>query len=170
MQRAPIQHCLVLLLATVLCSHPARAQAFDDLRGFELGRTFAEAERHARERGWTLKQLSPALPGSWVVEGTNLGLLSCNNRIALIATHQEGGLDEFAMIAGELGTLQRKYGKPETRIVTLMVGTTRVSYVEASFAAPSGVNIRIRLDNAGGPSKILANFILGSACPGGPAP
>lgn len=96
--------------------------------------------------------------------------MSCDNKIALIATHQEGGLDEFATIAGELGTLHRKYGKPETRIVTLMVGATRISYVEASFAPQSGVSTRIRLDNAGGPSKIIANFLLDSACPGVPAP
>lgn len=62
MPKSRVLASFVLLLATVLFSHPARAQAFDDLRGFELGRTLADAERHARERGWTLKPLSPEVP------------------------------------------------------------------------------------------------------------
>ena len=168
MQRSPIPpwRLLFSLLATVLCSEPTRAQAFDDLRGFELGRTFADAERHARERGWTLKPLSPELPGNWVVAGTNLGLFYCDNKISSISTEQLGGLEEFAMIAGELGPLQAKYGKPETQIIAFMAGTTRISNVAARFTVASGVGTHVTFTHSGdGPSKIVATFYLDAACP-----
>ncbi|WP_244735360.1 hypothetical protein [Rhizobium laguerreae] len=74
---------------TTLSSGATCAQTFDDLHDFKLGSSFADAQRNASEKGWKLKEhssfhpdLSSFLPGQWVVEGSNLGLFVCDDKIA----------------------------------------------------------------------------------------
>ncbi|MGO8021894.1 hypothetical protein [Rhizobium leguminosarum] len=154
--------CSVAFALTALSSGAACAQTPDDLHDFKLGSSFAHAQRNANEKGWKLKELSSFhpdlssfLPGQWVVEGSNLGLFVCDDKIASIQQHRDGGVDDFALIV--LG-FRTKYGEPATTIVTFPFGATWISNIDARFVSPSGESVNVQLSSTAGKLGIHLNF------------
>lgn len=134
MLNSSVLQTFLFVLVTSVIGDVAYAESFDDLHGFELGQTFADARANASARGWQLKA-SLAFPREWMVSGTNLSLYTCDDRIAAVRMHKAGTLDEFALIVDEL---QAKYGQPATTVSTFMAGATRISTIEAIFTGSSG--------------------------------
>lgn len=156
-----------VLISCSLSSGSAFAQRFDDLQGFKLGSTFAEAQQNANANGWQLRQLSPALPREWIVEGTNLGLFVCGEEIAAIRKELAGGLDEFATIVSDLRII---YGAPSTTVATFSVGPARISNIDARFESKPGAQIEVQLSSAGGKVGVHVNFASNRGCPANPEP
>ncbi|WP_312361263.1 hypothetical protein [Agrobacterium sp.] len=139
------------------------AEQFDDLLGFELGGTLREARKHAVSKGWQLKQLSAELPDEWMVDGTNLSLFICDDKIGAIRKQSAGGLDEFVSIVSEL---QAKYGTPQTKIGSFMAGRARVSDIRANFSGPEALNVSVGFSSTDGHLGIHVNFLYNDSCPG----
>jgi hypothetical protein len=131
------------------------AQTLDGLHDFQLGSSFVEAQRNATANGWELKQSSLSFPHEWIVEGTDLRLFICENRVAAIGKHPSGEFEEFASI---VGNLQVKYGAPTTKVATFMAGATRTSLVDSKFDLASGEHIVVQLSSWGGKLSIHMNY------------
>ncbi|PDT28159.1 hypothetical protein CO660_19075 [Rhizobium sp. L9] len=155
MPNGPPLICGFAFALMALTSGATCAQTPDGLHDFKLGSSFADAQRNASEKGWRLKELSPNLPGNWVVEGSNLGLFICNDKVGSIQQHRNGGLHDFALIVQHF---QIEYGKPETTIVTFPVGPTWISNIDASFASPSGESVTVQLSSTDEKLGIHLNF------------
>ncbi|PDT07577.1 MULTISPECIES: hypothetical protein [unclassified Rhizobium] len=147
--------CGFAFALTALSSGATRAKTLDGLEDFKLGSSFADAQRNASEKGWRLRELSPNLPGQWVVEGSNLGLFICDDKIASIQQHRDGELHDFALLVQDF---RIKYGEPETTIVTFPVGGTWISNIDARFASPSGEGVAVQLSSTAGKLRIHLNF------------
>ncbi|NEJ72539.1 hypothetical protein GR197_18675 [Rhizobium phaseoli] len=147
--------CGFAFALTALSSDATCAQMLDGLHDFKLGSSFADAWRNASEKGWRLKELSPNLPGNWVVEGSNLSLFICNDKVGSIQQHRDGGLHDFALIVQDF---RIKYGEPATTILTFPVGPTWISNIDARFASPSGETVNVKLSEAAGKFGIDFNF------------
>ncbi|PDS78073.1 hypothetical protein [Rhizobium sp. L43] len=140
---------------TALSSGAACAQTLDDLHDFKLGSSFADAQQNASEKGWKLKELSSFLPGNWLVEGSNLSLFVCDDKVASIQQHRDGGLHDFALIVQDF---RIEYGEPATTIVTFPVGPTWISNIDVRFTSSSGESVNVQLSSVDEKLGIHLNF------------
>jgi len=154
--------CGFAFALTALSSGATCAQTPDDLHDFKLGSSFADAQRNASEKGWKLKELSSFhpdlssfLPGQWVVEGSNLGLFVCDDKVASIQQHRDGGLHDFALIVQDF---RIEYGEPATTIVTFPIGPTWISNIDVRFTSPSGESVNVQLSSTDEKLGIHLNF------------
>ncbi|MGZ2483972.1 hypothetical protein ACVITL_002495 [Rhizobium pisi] len=102
-----------------------------------------------------MKELSPFLPGNWLVEGSNLGLFVCDDKVASIQQHRDGGLQDFALIVQDF---RIEYGEPATTIVTFPVGPTWISNIDVRFTSPSGESVNVQLSSTDEKLGIHLNF------------
>ncbi|MCQ1764583.1 hypothetical protein NOJ28_03485 [Neorhizobium galegae] len=137
------------------------AQTLDGLHDFQLGSSFVEAQRNATANGWELKQSSLSFPYEWVVEGTDLRLFICENRVAAIGKHPSGEFEEFVSI---VWNLQLRYGAPTTKVATFMAGATRISLIDANFALASDEHILVQLGHWGDKLSIHMNYSSDIEC------
>ncbi|MBB3918457.1 hypothetical protein [Rhizobium fabae] len=147
--------CGFAFALTALSTGATCAQTLDGLHDFKLGSSFADAQRNASEKGWRLKELSPFLPGNWLVEGSNLGLFVCDDKVASIQQHRDGGLHDFALIVQDF---RIEYGEPATTIVTFPIGPTWISNIDVRFTSPSGESVNVQLSSTDEKLGIHLNF------------
>jgi hypothetical protein len=156
-------HRLVFaLIGAGLTTGSTHAQTLDGLHDFQLRSSFVDAQRNASANGWKLKQSSPSFPHEWIVEGTDLRLFICENKVAAIGKHPDGGFDEFASIVWDL---QMKYGEPTTKVATFMTGATRMSLIDTQFTLTSGELITVQLSSWGSKLSIHMNLSSKIECP-----
>lgn len=148
--------------SAVLASVGLNARRFDDLGGFEIGTSFADAQRHAEAKGWQLSQFSPDMPGEWRVDGTNLGLYACNDRIVAIRKNLEGSIDEFAEI---VMMLRSRHGEPSMQALSFPIGTHTISNIDARFAPNDrGTSVAVQLSSLDGKPSINMNYYSELGC------
>lgn len=137
------------------------ASTFAPVHGFRLGSSLAEAKQHASDKGWMLRELHSELPGNWVVEGQEIGLFVCEDRITAITETRDGDVDAFALLVADH---RRQHGDPVTKISSFTIGPKRISNIDASFTAASGDEVVVQLAGNAGHLKISVTFRLSQAC------
>ena len=147
------------LLSSAICAasiftESAQSQTTDPPEGFAFCTNLEQAQEYAASKNWRMFQLSPALPGEWLIEGTNIGLFLRNNKVMAIRRKIDGGLDEFASIILEL---QIKWGKPDIQIVSFYSGIVQISNIDTEFNTSDGQGIKVQLSSIAGKVGISTN-------------
>lgn len=153
-----------LCVANALSGSLAYADPSQIPGGFQIGSSLDLAKTHAEANGWTLVALSADLPGTWVVSGTDIGLFICDGMVAAIRDRSPGNLDDFAQAVFDL---QIQRGQPEIQVVTFRAGATKVSNVDALFAAVDGISVSVQLSSTDGTLAVSRSFVLEDQCTDG---
>lgn len=154
--------CLLPALLLGFYAELARADTVNGPSDFKLGSSLADAQRISLDKGWKVRALSPDLPGQWFVDGADVGLFVCDDKIGAVTKTRDGGVDEFASI---VSGLFMDHGKPDTTIVTFMSGQTKISSIDARFASSGGESISMQLQSIDGHLRITMNRASEKVCP-----
>ncbi|KAA3514049.1 hypothetical protein DXM21_04200 [Agrobacterium rosae] len=145
----------ILTVLLALCNFDlADAEAITFPGGFTLGSSFGDAKLHADSRGWQITPLSPELPGSWVV-GQDIGIYVCDDTLESLSKRLTGNLDDFAAQVAEL-TVYR--GKPAFQVASFMIGSTRISSIDARFPNVDNINVAVQFESTGGKLAITTRY------------
>jgi hypothetical protein len=151
----------MVLLLLVFLPITSNSKTEDIYRGFSLGTSFKEAEKHANANGWNLEQFSQLVPGQWHVEGTNVGLFTCEGIVASIsAEHDSVSFEEFV---GLVTKMKRENGKPDIQIIDFNIAEKIVSSIDVEFSTKDGV-IKIQLQSIGGNKTLTQLHSKNSLC------
>lgn len=156
-----IKNCLIAIFCGLpLLASVGQAEPADRLRGFSLESSFDDALENAEARGWSVVPLSEDLPGQWQVEGADMNLYVCRNRVLGITERLPGGFEEFVDLVWQT---QIAFGQPDVKVVSFRSGAAHISSMDARFPDGDG-GVTVQLQSIDGKLGLTVNHYSSMDC------